>query len=207
MKANSSPQNVLFRDLHSSTDLHPSTTRLSDGRSNAIALLRIAFGLVWAIAASLKWQPAFLSNFSSQVTGAMDGQPELVKNWISFWANIVGSNPQLFGVLLASTETALAVCLIFGLFTNTVCVVGIVLSLGIWSVAEGFGNPYVPGKSTDVGTALPYAILCAVLLFAAAGRRLSIDQWLTPRLKQFGFLASGSLHKKEQTEREQVVGG
>ena len=35
------------------------------------------------------------------------------------------------------------------------------------------------------------ALLSAVLLAIAAGRYYSVDQWLTPRLGRFGFLAAG----------------
>ncbi len=69
---------------------------------------------------------------------------------------------------------------------------GILLSLGIWSIPEGFGGPYRPGMSMDVGAGLPYAILFAVLLSVSAGRYYGLDQWLTRRLGKLGFLASGT---------------
>lgn len=166
-------------------------TRISSWRARAIAFLRIAFGIVWAIAAWLKWQPKFLGSFSSQVTSAKDGQPVVIGAWIAFWGHVVSMNPLLCACLLASTETAIAVFLIFGIFTNLTCVVGILLSLGIWSVAEGFGGPYKLGSTTDVGTAVPYVLLFAVLLAVAAGRYYAVDEWLTPRLGRFGILAAG----------------
>ena len=166
-------------------------TRVSLWRARAIAFLRIAFGLIWAIAAWFKWQPKFIDSFSSQVTSSKDGQPTAIQAWISFWGNLVNTNPHLFAYLLASTETAIAVFLIFGILTNLTCVVGILLSLGIWSVAEGFGGPYKLGDSTDVGTAVPYVLLFAVLIAVAAGRYYAVDEWLTPRLGRFGILAAG----------------
>src|SRR3954447_20656617 len=129
-------------------------TRVSSWRAKAIAALRIAFGLVWVVAAWLKWQPEFINGFMDKVSGAKDGQAPAVQAWISFWTNLASKNPHFFAYLLASTETAIAVFLIFGILTNLTCVVGILLSLGIWSVGEGFGGPYKPGDSTDVGTAL-----------------------------------------------------
>lgn len=170
---------------------HAADTRVSSWRAKAIATLRVAFGLVWAFNAWLKWQPKFLATFAQKVAEAQQGQAPAVRAWISFWTHLVGTNPHLFAYLLASTETALAVFLLFGILTNLTCVVGILLSLGIWSVAEGFGGPYQFGDSTDIGTALPYALLFGVLLAIAAGRYYSVDQWLTPRLGRFGFLASG----------------
>jgi nitrite reductase (NO-forming) len=160
--------------------------------------LRVAFGIVWAIAAWLKWQPKFIDSFAEKVSASQDGQPAALQMWISFWAHLVSSNPHLFAYLLASTETVIAAFLIFGILTNLTCVVGIFLSLGIWSVAEGFGGPYKLGVSTDVGTALPYALIFGVLLAVAAGRYYSVDQWLTSRLGRFGFLAAGIPWRRRQ---------
>lgn len=175
-------------------------TRVSVWRARAIAFLRVAFGIVWAVAAWLKWQPKFIDSFASQITGAKDGQPRPIQAWISFWGNIVNMNPHLCAILLASTETAIAVFLILGILTNLTSVVGMLLSLGIWSVAEGFGGPYKLGDSTDIGTAVPYVLLFAVLIAVAAGRYYAVDQWLTPRLGRFGILAAGyPWHWKRKT--------
>ena len=164
-------------------------------RERGVGLGRIIFGLVYVVAATLKWQPQFQNTFVAQISAARDGQPALIQAWISFWANLVSFNPLLFARIEASTETAIAVFLIFGLFSNLTSIVGILLSLGIWSTAEGFGGPFIPGQSTDIGTALPYAILFAVLLFLSAGRYYGVDQWLTSKLGRLGFLASGSFRR------------
>lgn len=170
---------------------HADSTRVSTWRAKAIALLRVAFGLVWAIAAWLKWQPQFINSFSEKISASTEGQPAAIQAWISFWSHLINMNPHLFAYGLASTETAIAFFLIFGILTNLTCVVSLLLSLGIWSVGEGFGGPYKLGESTDVGTALLYALLSGVLLAIAAGRYYSVDQWLTRRLGRFGFLAAG----------------
>ena len=169
---------------------------LKNWRQKGIGLLRIAFGLVWLVAAWLKWQLAFQNSFVAQVSGARDGQPALIQAWISFWTTLISANPLLFARFEAATETAIAIFLLFGLFSNLTSIMGLLLSLGIWSTAEGFGGPYMPGQSTDVGTALPYAILFAVLFSISAGRYYGMDQWLTPRLGRWSFLASGSIKKR-----------
>jgi uncharacterized membrane protein YphA (DoxX/SURF4 family) len=180
-------------------------------RAKVLAFLRIAFGIVWAVAACLKWQPQFQNAFVDQMNNAKEGQPQMIQDWITYWSNLISVNPLLFGRLEASTETALAVLLILGLLSNLTYVVGILLSLGIWATAEGFGGPYRPGQSTDAGTALPYALLFAVLLVVSAGRYYSLDQWFTPRLGRLGFLASGTSwnksagDEKEQSNRERVI--
>ena len=182
------------RPLHQ-TFIQPSRLAPMNWRERGVGIARILFGLVYVVAATLKWQPQFQNTFFDQVTAAKDGQPALIQAWISFWAHIISINPLLFARIEASTETALAVFLIFGIFSNLASIVGMLLSLGIWSTAEGFGGPYMPGHSTDIGTAFPYAILFVVLFFLSAGRYYGLDQWLTPRLGRLGFLASGSIKR------------
>lgn len=177
--------------LHITVPLSSHSSAARSSRWERIGILRIAFGLIWGIDAWLKWQPAFQNTFVDQVSAAKDGQPALIQQWIAFWTAIVSVNPLLFARLEASTETALAIFLVFGIFSNLTNVVGMFLALGIWAVPEGFGGPYVPGHSTDVGTALPYAMLFALLLMTSAGRYYGLDSWLTPRLGRLGFLAAG----------------
>lgn len=175
-------------------------------RERGIGLARIAFGVAWAVAAWLKWQPAFINGFSDQVRGAIDGQPHIVQVWLGFWLTIVHVNPTLFAVVEASTETLLAVCFLFGLFTDVACIIGMLLALGIWSIPEAFGGPYIAGQSTDIGTAFPYIILCALLLCVRAGNYYGIDHLLASRLKR----SSGSEKVHEVAEEEKVpsfVGG
>jgi thiosulfate dehydrogenase [quinone] large subunit len=164
-------------------------------RERGVGIARIIFGLVWVVAAILQWQPQFQNSFVGQIAAAKAGQPGFIQGWISFWANFVSVNPLLFAHVLASTETVIAAFLILGIFSNLTYIVGIFLSLGIWSIPEGFGGPYIPGATTDIGTAFPYAILFVVLLCLSAGRYYGLDRWLTSRLGRLGFLASGSFRR------------
>lgn len=172
-------------------------------RARALACLRVAFGGMWAVAAWMKWQPAFQHSFGEQITKAKDGQAPAIQAWISWWSALISLNPLLFARIEASTETALALLLILGLFSNLSYVVGTLLALGIWAVPEGFGGPYVPGQTTDIGTTLPYALLFGMLFVTAAGQYYAVDQWLTPHLGPLGFLASRSSRNDDFThERE-----
>jgi thiosulfate dehydrogenase [quinone] large subunit len=165
-------------------------------RERGVGIARIIFGLVWVVAALLQWLPQFQNTFVAQVAAAKAGQPGFIQGWISFWANLVSVNPLLFARMLAATETMIAAFLILGIFSNLTSIVGIFLSLGIWSIPEGFGGPYLPGQTTDIGTAFPYALLFVVLLLLSAGCYYGLDSWLTPRLGRLGFLASGSVRRK-----------
>ena len=161
-------------------------------RERGVGFMRIIFGLVYVVAATLKWQPQFQNTFVQQISAVSDGQPAPIQAWLSFWTHLISINPLLFARIEATTETAIAVFLIFGILSNLTSIVGIFLSLGIWSTAEGFGGPYIPGHSTDIGTAFPYGLLFVLLLFLSAGRYYGLDQWLTSKLGRLGFLASGS---------------
>ena len=165
---------------------------LASWRASGIGLLRITFGLVWAIDAWFKWQPDFIDNFSSYLTGALPDQPAWVQGWIGFWINVVNVDPHLFAHAVAIGETAVAIALILGIFTNLATLGGAALALVIWSTAEGFGGPYAAG-SADIGSAIIYAIVLAGLFLAQAGLYLGLDGRLTPALGRLGFLASGPL--------------
>ncbi len=165
-------------------------------QQKGIGITRIAFGVAWAVAAILKWQPAFISSFTDTVNGALNGQPAFIQAWISLWARLVSINPHMFAYGAALVETSLAICFLLGIFTNTASVVGILWAFIVWSVPEGFGGPYVPGQSTDIGTTFPYMLLCLFLLCVASGRYFGLDRMLTPRLGRFGFLATGPLWRK-----------
>jgi len=163
---------------------------LAQWRLNGIGLLRILFGIVWGVDAWFKWQPDFVNNFTTYLSGAQAGQPWPIHHWIVFWTNTVGVDPTVFAYATAVGETAIAIALIVGAFTNLTSVVGVLLSLIIWSTAEGFGGPYHPG-STDIGAAIIYPLVFAGLFLSSAGRYYGVDSKLTPALGRFGYLASG----------------
>ena len=165
---------------------------LEGWRLKGIGLLRITFGVVWAIDAWFKWQPDFINNFAAYLTAAQQDQPAWVQSWISFWINVVNVDPQVFAHVVAVGETAIAIALLFGVFTNLASLAGILLAIVIWTTAEGFGGPYQAG-SADIGSAVIYVLVFAGLALSRSGLYLGLDRWLTPALGRFGFLASGPL--------------
>jgi thiosulfate dehydrogenase [quinone] large subunit len=128
--------------------------------------VRVLFGLVWAVDAAFKWAPGFRDHLLSYIS--TDGQPGWVSQYLSWWTGLLGHNPQLFAYGLALAESLLAVALILGWGLRATCIAGSVLSLLIWSTAEGFGGPYGPG-STDVGTSIAYVLVFALLWCTNAG--------------------------------------
>lgn len=142
------------------------------------AALRIVFGFVWIIDAYFKWRPDFFANFASYLSGNLDNQSQLVKSWINLWIHIVGVNPQFFAFIVAISETAIALALIFGVASRITTWVGIAMSLVIWSTAEGFGGPYSAG-STDIGAAIIYVLVFLALWFGHAWEDLSLKKTVT----------------------------
>lgn len=168
------------------------TISLSSWRMKGIGILRIVFGLIWAVDAWFKWQPDFINKFADYLTGALDGQPAAVQAWINFWIHIVNVDPHVFAHIVAIAETLVALGLIFGVFSNLTNIGGGLLTLVIWSTAEGFGGPYVPG-SADIGSAIIYTLVFAALFLTNAGLVMGLDRLLTPGLGRLGFLASRPL--------------
>jgi len=161
----------------------------STRRAKTIALMRIAFGLVWAIDASFKWQPAFQNNFVSYINETLSDQPAIIQSWLNFWINFVSINPMLFARLVGLGETAIAIGLLFGLFSNLAYAGGGLLAFTIWAVPEGFGGPYTAG-STDVGAGIIYVFVFTGLFLLSAGQYYGLDKTVRHHLGKWKFLSS-----------------
>lgn len=148
------------------------------------ALLRIAFGIVFAIDAWFKWQPAFFTGFLGYFGETLQGQSPLVADWINLWILIVGTHPYFFALVVALAETLIAIGLLFGLLTRVAIAGGAFLMLLIWAVPEGFGGPYIAG-STDIGVGVIYALVFAALWIGKCWRHYSIDAVVR---KRFSFV-------------------
>ena len=166
------------------------TDQSAKRHSLGIAFTRITFGLVWAIDAYFKWQPAFVNNFVSYLQETYDGQPALIQAWLNAWIKFVSINPHLFARIVALGETGIAIGLILGLFSNLAYAAGTLLSIVIWAVPEGFGGPYAPG-ATDIGTGIIYVFGFLGLFLLSAGRYYGPDKILWDKLGGWGFLSSG----------------
>lgn len=146
--------------------------------------LRISFGVIWLIDAVLKWLPGFKDGYMDTIMGTRDGQPFWLRWWFDFWINLQHPAITFFWALVATTETLIALALIFGFARKTTYLAAIVFSVLIWSTAEGFGGPYTSGAS-DIGTAIIYVVVFASLLalsYYAGTARYSADYYLEKKI-------------------------
>jgi uncharacterized membrane protein YphA (DoxX/SURF4 family) len=126
-------------------------------------IVRIIFGVFWAIDGVLKFQPGYVASFPGSIKEAASGQPSWLAGWFSFWSSTTSSNPAFYVYSTGLLEVVLAFCLILGFLRKPAYIVSLFLSLVIWSVPEGFGGPYGRG-STDIGTGIVYAIVSLMFL-------------------------------------------
>jgi uncharacterized membrane protein YphA (DoxX/SURF4 family) len=152
---------------------------------------RVIFGLIWLIDGSLKFAPGLVAKFPGMVTAAGQGQPSWLHSWFTFWAAQAAAQPAFWVYTTGTLELALALCLLFGFLRKIAYLGGILLSLLIWAVPEGFGGPYGPG-ATDIGTGIVYALLFLALIVLNAGfgpSRWSLDYYIELRWPRWGAAA------------------
>jgi hypothetical protein len=64
-----------------------------EARGRGIALwpkdaLRIGFGVIWLIDATLKWLPGFRAGYMGTIMGQAQGQPGWLGPWFGFWISL-----------------------------------------------------------------------------------------------------------------------
>ncbi len=139
---------------------------------------QISFGILWLFDAALKWLPAFLFHFSSQITSVIPGQPYWIAAWLGFVADIVRAvGPVPVAILVGLSETAIAIALLSGKGLRIFIPLGLAYSLAVWSTAEAFGGPYSSAgtgvRGNVLGNVLMYLIPFLFLWVANAQRRAS----------------------------------
>ncbi len=173
----------------------PEITMVAPVPSSALptAILRIVLGVAWTANAALKWFPAFGAAFLPMLAGASQDQPGFLKPWFNLVTAVASDGRAPFLALgSAAMETYLAVALLTGFARKTTYAVGAIYTALIWATAEGFGGPYVPGISTDVGAAIISSLLFLTLLINDAGAgfsRFSLDSVLERRIPRWRRVA------------------
>ena len=146
--------------------------------AKGFALLRIVFGLVWAVDAVFKWTPEIRLHITDVLTQAQAGQPALEAAWINFWVHVATLlDPVVFGCLIAVIETLLALSLITGLFSRSIMYLGVAFAFMVWSVPQGFGGPYAPG-ATDIDSGIIYLLVFVALILGEAWKEYNLGSKL-----------------------------
>jgi uncharacterized membrane protein YphA (DoxX/SURF4 family) len=157
---------------------------------------RVLLGLVWLVDGVLKFTSGFVAGFPNAVAVAQGNAPSWLSGWYSFWTNQAASYPTLIVYTVGVLEALLGVVLILGLLRKLAYTGGIVLSLLIWAVPEGFGGPYQYGAGgTDVGAGVIYAVafLGLILINATYGAsRYSLDYYIERRFPRWARIAEFS---------------
>lgn len=168
------------------------TKNTTKNLSGHVAIIRIIFGLMWAIDAVFKWQPSFSQSFLSQIQGATQGQPHWLAWWFDFWVKLIGHNPHVFAILTATVESLIALALLLGLARRFTYLSAAAFSILIWAIPEGFGGPYTSG-ATDIGTAIIYAIVFFALYGLdrlASPARWSVDTYISRAIPWWSIVAN-----------------
>ena len=142
-------------------------------REKGFAVVRIVFGLVWAVDAGLKWLPEIRLHIIDVLTQAQAGQPAFEQVWINLWVHVASIDPVVFGTCIAVLETVLALSLITGIFSRWVLYFGVFFSFLVWSVPQGFGGPYAPG-TTDIDSGLIYLLVFVLLILGEGWKKYRI---------------------------------
>ena len=153
--------------------------------------LRITFGVIWLIDATLKWLPGFRAGYMSTIMGEAQSQPGWLQPWFHFWIRLQHPDAVFLAYLVAVVETLIALALIAGFARKLTYMSAIVFSLLIWGTAEGFGGPYTSGAS-DIGTAIIYAVVFAGLLtlsYYGGPARYSADYYLEKKISWWWRIA------------------
>jgi uncharacterized membrane protein YphA (DoxX/SURF4 family) len=171
----------------------PGRRLLARMRANSRAKdwFRITFGAIWVIDAVLKWEPAFRNGYTAMLRTAATGQPGWLHGWFHFWITLVAPNEGFFAYSTAVIETLIAVAVVFGFARKLTYISAALFSVLIWATGEGFGGPYT-SSSTDIGTAVIYAVVFAGLLalnYEAGPSRFSVDYLIEQRVSWWHRIA------------------
>jgi nitrite reductase (NO-forming) len=125
--------------------------------------LRVAFGVIWAVSAALTWTDGFAEHYVGYLHNAATGQPGWSAWWFRMWIALVTPHAGLFVWGTRIAETLLALALLLGFARKVTYIVGALLSLLIWSTAEGFGGPYSVGVN-NIGAGISFVLIFAALI-------------------------------------------
>ena len=156
---------------------------------------RMLLGFALAIDGYLKFSSGYNNGtFLSNIQTSQASDPSWLSPWFSFWATQAANNSSVIVYTVGTFELLLGLALIFGFMRKIAYVGGIILTLLIWAIPEGFGGPYTVSGSaaTDVGTGIIYAIAIVGLVAISAtygSSRYSLDYYIERRVPSWARLS------------------
>jgi len=153
------------------TNTHISVT-LGETSLLVLALVRIFVGSLWFQQLSWKMPPTF-SGLHRYVIE--EGQYTILPGYSFIIQHVLLPNFLLLGAGTWTAELLVALSLLFGLFTRLGALLSVLLAAQLY-----VGLAFAPGEwYWSYGMLV---LLGIVLAAVPAGRRLGVDQWLSPRL-------------------------
>jgi|GEM_PF-481733 len=172
---------------------------------SAVTLFRIAFGIVWLVDGGIKFLCLQPSDVIKLVQNASQGQPAWLHPWFNFWTASLTSTPTAFLHGIGLIELSVGCALVLGFLRKSAYLCGIMLSMMIWSIVEGFGGPYGPG-STDVGAAIMYAFIFVAIIIVERSsnyNKYSLDVLIERKLNGWKHLAEFYEDKSSSTRSDE----
>jgi nitrite reductase (NO-forming) len=166
---------------------------------NAVGLkifFRVILGVIWLINGTLKFTAGYNGSFLGDVQSSQQYAPSWLSGWYSFWVTQATNNTNLIVYTVGTLEILLGLALILGFIRKITYVAGVILSLLIWAVPEGFGasgQGYGPGSgATDIGVGAIYALvfLGLIIINSTYGpSRWSVDALIERYFPRWATLA------------------
>ncbi|MHB8346480.1 MAG: hypothetical protein ACYDHM_04695 [Acidiferrobacterales bacterium] len=154
--------------------------RYTPEQVSAFAVMRIVFGVIWAINTVLQANTPYVNGFLASIVERIKGQPDIIRTYLHGVVHVVNLlGPHYVAVGTVVLDALLALSLLTGVAYRPMAWLGVVYTLLLWSTVGGFGGSYVAG-ATDPGTAIVYALVFFAVLSVPAGQRFTVGGYRGP---------------------------
>ncbi|MHB1612778.1 MAG: hypothetical protein ACYCYA_00415 [Actinomycetes bacterium] len=139
--------------------------------------LRVTFGVIWAVDATLKWLPGFKDRYMATIMGIAKGQPGWLRAWFDFWIRLQHPAATFFWALVAAAESLIALALILGVARKR------------RPRASAVRTPQGPPTSAPPSSTPSSSPACSPSATTPALARYSLDYYLERRISWWWRLA------------------
>jgi hypothetical protein len=150
----------------------PGQTRSVPDATRALGVLRIGFGIIWALNLLYilnpenQFFPSFAATAASYGASSIGG---------SALAAFVAQNPLPFATAIAGVTAYLAIAFVLGATTRVACVVGFGFNTVL--LLTQFGTIWIAPGGTDIGPQPLYLLVYSALFVGRAGGLFGLDGW------------------------------